>query len=192
VGASPGEVFQYTGTAAVISVVDGHECDTGRPATASRIWGGLLTFDEECQESAAFTRSGLEIDRKFRLCVRGHEPAEQLHQIVRDHASKVIGQQIIVQHEWVSRILTIDPPNLPHACGLNAPLFMSRTGCPVLSLPPLGLFFTATSVRRHGDAYSFHVPRMNTGATGWVAYAPLSHASLPLSLVADLNTPAER
>jgi hypothetical protein len=62
---------------------------------------------------------------------------------------------------------------------------------PVLSLPPLGLLLSAMRVTRHGDVYSFDIPRLNDGATGWVAYAPLSHASLPLSFAAAFNTPAE-
>jgi hypothetical protein len=62
---------------------------------------------------------------------------------------------------------------------------------PVFSLPPLGLIFSATNVTRHGDVYSFDVPRLNTGATGWVAYAPLSRTTLSLSFVTALNTRAE-
>jgi hypothetical protein len=46
-------------------------------------------------------------------------------------------------------------------------------------------------VTHHGDVYSFDIPRLNAGATGWVAYAPLSHATLSLSFVAAFNTPAE-
>ena len=43
---------------------------------------------------------------------------------------------------------------------------------PVLSLPPLGLLFSATDVTRHGNVYSFEVPRLYL-SVGWVAYAPL-------------------
>jgi hypothetical protein len=62
---------------------------------------------------------------------------------------------------------------------------------PVLSLPPLGLLFAATSVTRNGDVYSFVVPRLNVGMSGWVAYAPLSHATLPLALTVALKTRAD-
>jgi hypothetical protein len=62
---------------------------------------------------------------------------------------------------------------------------------PVLSLPPIGLLFAATSVTRNGDLYSFVVPRLNVGVSGWVAYAPLSDATLPLALTVALNTRAD-
>jgi hypothetical protein len=62
---------------------------------------------------------------------------------------------------------------------------------PVLSLPPLGLLFAATSVTRNGDMYSFAVPRLNVGVSGWVAYAPLSRTTLPLALTVALNTRAD-
>lgn len=62
---------------------------------------------------------------------------------------------------------------------------------PVLSLPPLGLLVAATSVTRNGDVYSFVVPRLNVGVSGWVAYAPLSHATVPLALTVAFNTRAD-
>jgi hypothetical protein len=40
------------------------------PQRRRRVGGGLLTSDEECQESEAFTRRGLEIDRKPFRAVR--------------------------------------------------------------------------------------------------------------------------
>lgn len=62
---------------------------------------------------------------------------------------------------------------------------------PVLSLPPLGLLFAATSVTRSGDVYSFVVPRLNVGLGGWVAYAPLSRATVPLALTMAFDTRAD-
>jgi len=62
---------------------------------------------------------------------------------------------------------------------------------PVLSLPPLGLLLAATSVTRNGDVYSFVVPRLNVGVSGWVAYAPLSHATVLLALTVAFNTRAD-
>ena len=59
------------------------------------------------------------------------------------------------------------------------------------SLPPLGLLSAATSVTHNGDVYSFVVPRLSVGLSGWVAYAPLSHATLPLALTMALNTRAD-
>jgi hypothetical protein len=62
---------------------------------------------------------------------------------------------------------------------------------PVLSLPPLGLLFAATSVIHSGEVYSFNVPRLSVGVSGWVAYAPLSHATVPLALTVAFNTRAD-
>lgn len=59
---------------------------------------------------------------------------------------------------------------------------------PVLSLPQLGLLPAARSVARNGDVYSFVVPRLNVGVSGWVASAPLSHATIPLALTVAFNT----
>lgn len=65
---------------------------------------------------------------------------------------------------------------------------MTDPSSPVLSLPPLGLLLTATDVTRTGDKYSFVVPMMNIGVTGWVAYAPLSDTPAPLELTEALET----
>jgi hypothetical protein len=62
---------------------------------------------------------------------------------------------------------------------------------PVVSLPPLGLVFAATNITRTGDTYSFVVPVLNIGVTGWVAYAPLSQATTSLTLTRALNTRAD-
>jgi hypothetical protein len=68
---------------------------------------------------------------------------------------------------------------------------MTDPSSPVLSLPPLGLLFTATDIERTGDKYSFVVPLLNIGVSGWIAYAPLSHAAVPLMLTQALNTRAD-
>jgi hypothetical protein len=60
---------------------------------------------------------------------------------------------------------------------------------PILSLPPLGLLTSATNVTRNGDVYSVEIPRLEIGVGGWVAYAPLSHATIALPLAVALNTP---
>jgi hypothetical protein len=68
---------------------------------------------------------------------------------------------------------------------------MTDPSSPVLSLPPLGLLFTATNIKRTGDTYSFVIPLLNIGVSGWIAYAPLSHATVPLMLTQALNTRAD-
>ena len=73
----------------------------------------------------------------------------------------------------------------------NATESLTDPNSPVLSLPPLGLLFAATSVTRDGDVYSFVVPRLNVGVSGWVAYAPLSHTTAPLALTVALDTRAD-
>jgi hypothetical protein len=62
----------------------------------------------------------------------------------------------------------------------------SNPNDPVLLLPPLGLLYAATDVVRHGDTYHFDVRRL-TLASGWVAYAPLSGATLRLPTLAAFN-----
>jgi hypothetical protein len=73
---------------------------------------------------------------------------------------------------------------------LSADEPLTNPGSPVLSLPPLGLLSSATKVTHNGNSYSFEIPRLKTGVSGWVAYAPLSHATVALPLVVALNTPA--
>jgi hypothetical protein len=73
---------------------------------------------------------------------------------------------------------------------LSATESLTDPNSPVLSLPPLGLLLAATSVTRNGDAYSFVVPRLNVGVSGWVAYAPLSQTAVPLALTQAFNTRA--
>jgi hypothetical protein len=68
---------------------------------------------------------------------------------------------------------------------------MMDPSSPVLSLPPLGLLLGATSVTRAGAKYSFVVPVLNIGVSGWIAYAPLSHATYPLDLTQAFNTRGE-
>jgi hypothetical protein len=41
-----------------------------------------------------------------------------------------------------------------------------------------------------GDRYSFVIPHLNIGVSGWVAYAPLSRATTPLLLTDAVNTRA--
>ena len=67
---------------------------------------------------------------------------------------------------------------------------MTDPDSPVLSVPPLGLLFAATDIKRTGDEYSFVIPRLNIGISGWVAYAPLSRATTPLLLTDAVNTRA--
>jgi hypothetical protein len=68
---------------------------------------------------------------------------------------------------------------------------MSSPSSPVMSLPPLGLLSTATEIKHVGDTYSFVIPLLNIDVTGWVAYAPLSHAATSLELTQAVNTKAD-
>ncbi len=60
---------------------------------------------------------------------------------------------------------------------------------PVFLLPPLGLLNGAQQVSRQGDTYSFLVPELDL-VRGWVAYAPISRATLTPPDNVALNTPA--
>jgi hypothetical protein len=71
---------------------------------------------------------------------------------------------------------------------LSADEPLTDPNSPVLSLPPLGLLSSATNVTRHGNVYSFEIPRLKIGVGGWVAYAPLSHAAVALPLAVAFNT----
>jgi hypothetical protein len=66
----------------------------------------------------------------------------------------------------------------------------SDPNSPVLLLPPLGTLYSATHVVRAGDVYEFVVPRLYL-ASGWVAYAPLSHHILPLPLIVARDVHAD-
>jgi hypothetical protein len=66
----------------------------------------------------------------------------------------------------------------------------SDPNSPVVSLPPLGLLYSATHVIRTGDVYEFVVPHLYL-ASGWVAYAPLSQRILPLPLIVAHDVRAE-
>ena len=68
---------------------------------------------------------------------------------------------------------------------------MTDSTSPVISPPPLGLVFAAIDITQTGDQYSFIVPTMNIGVTGWIAYAPLSLAAAPLVLTQAFNTRAD-
>jgi len=72
---------------------------------------------------------------------------------------------------------------------LSADEPLTDPNSPVLSLPPLGLLSSAMNVTHQGNVYSFEIPRLKIGVDGWVAYAPLSHATAAFPLAVALNTP---
>jgi hypothetical protein len=109
--------------------------------------------------------------------------------------------QVRYDHDGVSSLTTVTGSLLQLRSGhgvslkfqlpsLSADAPLMNPNSPVLSLPPLGLLSSATDVTHHGNSYSFDIPRLKTGVSGWVAYAPLSHATVALPLVVALNTPA--
>jgi len=82
-------------------------------------------------------------------------------------------------------------PSVTFELGSHTVESLTNPDSPVLSVPPIGLLFSATDVTRHGDHYAFDVPRLYTGKSGWVAYASLSHAAIQLPLTAAFNTRVE-
>jgi hypothetical protein len=102
-------------------------------------------------------------------------------------------------HDGISSLSTVtgsllhvdngDGLSLNFRIPLSADQPLTDPNSPLLSLPPLGMLASATNVTRNGNVYSFEIPRLETGLGGWVAYAPLSRATIALPLAVALNTP---